>query len=398
MHCDLISKGYLHVPSFISKERANSLFQQLKIDSKEFTIGDKQSPLSPREYKYGPAEDFLKNSIEELSSLADHSLVPTYSYCRLYVNGDELPPHIDRIACEISVSVVLNKDHDWPIYIEDSSGNPQEIELEVGDALIFSGVFNTHWREKFKGQNYSAFFLHYVREDGYNSDLEGDQPLIKDGTHESRVRKKIFKNELKSIGWKCPPDTENTYVTEYDLRDYIMVYDDIVNPKLCDHIIKTYENHSAWKPALTAGDTDNEKSDKRRCEVLEISREKDSESKIIDKDLFNAFGDAMKRYMRTHEHIEVTNDEGYFLLKYEKGGSYIQHPDDGKHNHRMLSAVMVVSDHQDYEGGDLVFFNSSYKPKLKKGSIVVFPSSFVFPHRVAEVTKGIRYSIVSWFK
>ena len=123
-----------------------------------------------------------------------------------------------------------------------------------------------------------------------------------DGTHEARVRKKIFKNELKSMGWKCPPDTENTYVTEYDLRDYIMVYNDIVNPKLCEHITKTYENHSAWRPALTAGDDNNEKSDKRGCEVLVISREEDSESKSIDNDLLLSFGESRRTYMTTIIH------------------------------------------------------------------------------------------------
>ena len=34
--------------------------------------------------------------------------------------------------------------------------------------------------------------------------------------------------------------------------------------------------------------------------------------------------------------------------------------------------------------------------KLKKGDIMVFPSSFQYPHRVAPVTKGVRDTFVSW--
>lgn len=49
----------------------------------------------------------------------------------------------------------------------------------------------------------------------------------------------------------------------------------------------------------------------------------------------------------------------------------------------------------DYEGGDLVFFGNK-KYKLEAGDIMVFPSSFLYPHRVDEVTNGTRYSCVSW--
>mgnify|MGYP001213588018 CR=1 FL=1 len=33
---------------------------------------------------------------------------------------------------------------------------------------------------------------------------------------------------------------------------------------------------------------------------------------------------------------------------------------------------------------------------LKKGDVVIFPSNFMYPHRVEKVTKGTRYSFVTW--
>ena len=36
------------------------------------------------------------------------------------------------------------------------------------------------------------------------------------------------------------------------------------------------------------------------------------------------------------------------------------------------------------------------KIKLKRGDILMFPSNFMYPHEVKEVTKGIRYSFVGW--
>ncbi len=36
------------------------------------------------------------------------------------------------------------------------------------------------------------------------------------------------------------------------------------------------------------------------------------------------------------------------------------------------------------------------KPTLKTGDMIIFPSNFLYPHQVMPVTKGERYSIVSW--
>jgi hypothetical protein len=58
-----------------------------------------------------------------------------------------------------------------------------------------------------------------------------------------------------------------------------------------------------------------------------------------------------------------------------------------------LSIVGVLND--DYEGGEFKFFND-YKVELLKGDIVIFPSLFLYPHRVEKVTKNTRYSFVSW--
>lgn len=59
----------------------------------------------------------------------------------------------------------------------------------------------------------------------------------------------------------------------------------------------------------------------------------------------------------------------------------------------VLSIVGLLND--DYEGGEFVFFQD-YKITLSKGDILIFPSIFIFPHRVEKVLKGTRYSFVSW--
>ena len=58
----------------------------------------------------------------------------------------------------------------------------------------------------------------------------------------------------------------------------------------------------------------------------------------------------------------------------------------------VLSIIGVLND--DYEGGELMFHGEEYKTKT--GDVVMFPSNFLYPHMVKPVTKGTRYSFVSW--
>jgi len=59
----------------------------------------------------------------------------------------------------------------------------------------------------------------------------------------------------------------------------------------------------------------------------------------------------------------------------------------------ILSLVGILND--DYEGGNFIF-NDTHEIKLNAGDILVFPSNFMYAHEVKEITKGARYSFVSW--
>ena len=55
-------------------------------------------------------------------------------------------------------------------------------------------------------------------------------------------------------------------------------------------------------------------------------------------------------------------------------------------------------DDDDFDGGEFSFFNQEKIINPLKGSAIMFPSNFMFPHEVLPVTKGIRYSMITWFK
>ena len=58
----------------------------------------------------------------------------------------------------------------------------------------------------------------------------------------------------------------------------------------------------------------------------------------------------------------------------------------------ILSIVGCLNDN--YEGGEFVMWDKIIK--IPEGAVLVFPSNFMFPHKVNPVKKGVRYSFVSW--
>ena len=80
---------------------------------------------------------------------------------------------------------------------------------------------------------------------------------------------------------------------------------------------------------------------------------------------------------------------------YPEGGFYDWHVD--QHNAR-LNQVRKISMslflNEDYEGCEFTVGTKRMKPMAR--SSVVFPSNFLYPHQADVVTKGTRWSIVSW--
>jgi predicted 2-oxoglutarate/Fe(II)-dependent dioxygenase YbiX len=88
------------------------------------------------------------------------------------------------------------------------------------------------------------------------------------------------------------------------------------------------------------------------------------------------------------------------LLKYSPGCKYETHTDHFTNAPRHLSIIINLNDN--YKGGDLIFTDQKEKEikrlELGKGSVVFFPSNFMYPHKIEPITKGTRYSIVAWLQ
>jgi PKHD-type hydroxylase len=96
----------------------------------------------------------------------------------------------------------------------------------------------------------------------------------------------------------------------------------------------------------------------------------------------------------------IINQENTQISRYKSAdeGHYDWHMDAGPPKEgiqRKLSISILLSDPSEFEGGELQFKGMEDRKILtKQGSIVVFPS--FIEHKVTPVTKGVRYSAVTW--
>jgi hypothetical protein len=170
---ELEQNNCLFVSNFISSERAQTLNYWLLNEKKDGRlIEDPRVNYGLFGKAYQDALPFLELLCEkrnQVSDLIEESVVPTYSFCMSYDPESQLIKHLDRPACEISLTVHLDGDANWPISIKKPNGDVSSFNLNPGDAVIYLGCTAEHWREKFSGTYYNQVFLHYVRIYGPNA-------------------------------------------------------------------------------------------------------------------------------------------------------------------------------------------------------------------------------------
>jgi hypothetical protein len=178
--------------------------------------------------------------------------------------------------------------------------------------------------------------------------------------------------------------------------DYIKIFDIDLDQDIIEKIISI---DPYLEPAMTsAGDTNY-----RKCQNLwfnehvalnmglpsifkEIYYKLDFETKKV-------IGRYQQEFLECKKSV-VGDHQGFNILKYNEGNKYDTHIDDfGHHAFRRLSISLLLND--DFTGGEFEFFGTE-TISLKKSQALIFPSSWLYPHRILPITSGIRRSVVTW--
>lgn len=122
------------------------------------------------------------------------------------------------------------------------------------------------------------------------------------------------------------------------------------------------------------------------------------EQLFISSELFGALDITLKHYSTELYPFAEKNiksrEHTMHLLKYNESGHLPAHQDQGVST-RVLSVLLYLND--DYEGGEIEFRQSGIKIKPEPGSVLFFPSNFLYVHEVYPVTKGPRYALPNWY-
>ncbi len=118
---------------------------------------------------------------------------------------------------------------------------------------------------------------------------------------------------------------------------------------------------------------------------------------------------AVQRHIDAYYQVQVRDREPPQVLHYGSGGHYIPHvdaetlfkDDSGldlweKSLDRDLSVVCFLND--DFAGGELVFPALDLVIKPQAGTLVCFPADHNYIHGVNPVTRGHRYTLVTWMR
>jgi len=190
--------------------------------------------------------------------------------------------------------------------------------------------------------------------------------------------------------------------------DYIMIQNLIPTP-LCRSLIREsslperkWEKHTWYHYGLEDFHSKKEKE----LDVLSSTEDQ-------FKSLGNFLGKALQNYQKKYSREEgqrpdttLSSEKAWIrhisqvrFNRYKVGTKMRAHIDhiqslfDGKlKGIPIISIVGLLNDN--YKGG--AFMCREKEIKLTRGDILLFPSNFMYPHKVTEITKGIRYSFVSW--
>ncbi len=366
------NKGYVHLKDFLHKDSCKELTKELKklVDQKK-TVKDEQCPLSEAVHGTVTFDKLLEDLTPHFEAASGLKLFPTYSYARLYnTQGEELKVHRDRPACEISATLTLDFEGDvWPIYMganEDKS-NATEVKMNIGDAVMYRGCDIYHWREPYKEGKWQAqVFLHYVDQNGPHAEWKYDK--------------------RESLGLS---KTDGSQTNQLQAFEDCYIVRDAVSPAFCDKLIQEYSKPEVEKlPPVIGGGEGSIDLDIRNVQRLQLP-------------LYAGIGATLTAIGLNVNHeiwkYDITHSNQSEFLMYDVKGKYETHVDtfhQRTNETRKLTVLVFLND--DFEGGRFYIANSHDRmyPEQSKGTVLIFPS--FMPHGVEPITKGVRYSIVTW--
>ena len=408
--------SYVVLKDSLTSEQCDAYTQHMfNLHEQGKLVNDEQCPLSDAIYSDPLFVDLLHKFAKPIGDSVGRTLIPTYTYSRIYRTGEILKPHKDRPACEISATLTLGYDaaRVWPIFFDDEK--EVAVDLEVGELAVYKGCEILHWRKPFKGKWHVQVFLHYVDANGPYKDYAKIEKH-RHGTHTDTEKEQVKETVKESKNEALIVDNNQDINTKIYYNSIIIPNNDkhfpgyycinrrhkpelMFTPQECKKIIDL-TNDAYPVSASVGGDKNNTKIARsiRSADIYDIEYEKKKTQWIYDKILA-----AVIHANTTHFDYEIAGlRHGLQLIHYSAEqkikGHYDWHVDAGSGEvaTRKISITCQLSDPNTYTGCELIINNhtSELVGTRECGSMHLFPS--YMPHKVSPIISGDRYALVIW--
>jgi hypothetical protein len=409
--------GYVVLKDALTKEQAEFLTKHMfDLYDQGKLIKDDQCPLSDAVYGNPIFDNLLQNFAKPIGNAVGKTLLPTYTYARIYRSGEILKRHKDRPSCEISATMTLGFDSKpiWPIFFDEEKEIP--VSLDVGELAVYKGCDILHWRTPFKGQWHVQVFLHYVDANGpYKNHIRDGRPEfgiqktqnVSVDPSVKQVNSENFVSQPKSnqITRFAKPHYNSVIIPskDYEFPGYFCIdKDNLSELKFTSHECqKIIEMTNQFYPsnASIGGNIENSRIQKQMRSAAIYGIDYDEKTAWI----FEKIANVVSIVNTLHFDYDIAGiTHSIQLIEYSADwpikGHYDWHIDSGKGEpaHRKISLTAQISDPNDYEGCELIINNHAHEVigTRERGSIHLFPSYML--HKVSPITKGIRYALVIW--
>ena len=183
-----------------------------------------------------------------------------------------------------------------------------------------------------------------------------------------------------------------------NLKSYVKVYNNWYDKEICGQLVNDIEN-SIWEQ--------HKFYDAQSRQHITRSGDKELDITYSNTDLkpyvMQRIWDGFYKYLSDLNFTWYDGWQGFSEVRfnrYKETRLMAEHCDHitslfqgEKKGIPTMSSLSLLND--DFEGGEFVMFGDEVIP-LKAGDIMIFPSNFLYPHKVLPVTNGTRYSCVSW--
>lgn len=184
-----------------------------------------------------------------------------------------------------------------------------------------------------------------------------------------------------------------------NIYDYIFK-ENIISKEECEWALDEANDYEWFSHGWSTKDDDGKFKELKTNHKTELSVASPEKNSDLDRILRKGIDTAIKLYLEKYPYCSVKRNTPPRLNKYSKNTEMREHVDhihgifDGnKKGIPIISIVGVLNDN--YDGGEFIF-NDEYEVKFKAGDILIFPSVFLYKHKVNLVDGGTRLSFVSW--